>query len=129
MRSYIAAQNSISYISLSVQKFGKLCGTSKVLQHFPVTHLSHQYALCSHLSENKLALVMHFASPMFLVLPGGVNPISLPGYRSSSDLRTPHTISIFYFVQYFSPHSVPYFFILQSINLTPKTFLYRTHIL
>jgi len=50
---YITGQNSISYFSLSVQKFGKLCGTSKALQHFPVTHLSHQYALCSHLSQNK----------------------------------------------------------------------------
>jgi len=128
MQSYITGQSSISYIYLSVQNFGKLCWTSKALQHFPVTHLSHQYALCSHLSDNKLALVMHFASPMFPVLPGGVNPISLPGYRSSSDLWTIHTISIIYFVQSFGLHSVPYFFILQSINFTPITFLYRTHI-
>jgi len=122
MQYCITGQNSISYISLSFHKFGKLCGTSKALQHFPVTHLSHQYALCSHLSDNKLALVMHFASPVFPVLPGGVNPISLPGYRSSSDLCTLHTISIFYFVQSFGLHSVSYVFILQSINLTPKIF-------
>jgi hypothetical protein len=120
MQSYLTRQNNISYIPLSVQKFGKLCGTSKALQHFPVTHLSHQYAFCSHLSDNKHALVMHFATPMFPLLPGGVNPISLPGYPSSSDLCTLHTISIFYFLQYFGLQSVPYFFILQSINSHPK---------
>ena len=74
------------------------------------------------------ALVMHFATPLFPVLPGGVNPISLPGYPSSSDLCTLHTISIFYFAQSFAPHSLPYFFILQSINFTANTFPYSTHI-
>jgi hypothetical protein len=78
--------------------------------------------------KTNTALVMHFASPLFPVLPGGVNPISLPGYPSSSDLCTLHTISIFYFAQSFGLHSLPYFFILQSINFTPNSFLYRTHI-
>lgn len=77
--------------------------------------------------KTNTALVMHFVSPLFPVLPGGVNPISLPGYPSSSDLCTLHTISIFYFAQSFSLHSLPCFFILVY-KFTPKTFFYRTHI-
>jgi hypothetical protein len=122
---YIEGQNSSSYIPLSVQKFGKLCGTSPALQHFPVTHTR---SVLTCLTTNT-SLVMHFASPpLFPGLPGGVNPISLPGYPSSSDLYTVHTISIFYFAQSFLHHFLPYFCILQSINFTPKTLRYRTHI-
>jgi hypothetical protein len=125
---YITGQNIISHISLSIQKLGKLCGTPKALQYFLSLICASSTRSVLICQTTNTTLVMHFASSLFPVLPGGVNPISLPGYPSSSDPCLVHTFSIFYFTQSFGLHFLPYFFILQSIKFTPKTFLYRTHI-
>jgi hypothetical protein len=109
-----SSANYAELLKLSSTFLSLICPTSS--RAVPICH------------KTNTGFVMHFASPLFPVLPGGVNPFCLPGYPSSSDLCTLHTISIFYFAQSFVLHSLPYFFILQTIKLTPKTSLCRTHI-
>ena len=108
--------------------FDKLCGTTPVLQHFPVTLLSQQYTLSSPVRQQRLPLscnlhLLHCFPPFSQVQ-------SIQSACQATHLHPPctlvHTISIFYFPRSLPLHSLPYFFILQSINFTPKPFFFST---